>query len=182
MNFTDYTYFVGSINLPNTAPSLSEGAELVLFIDKYESKYLTDILGYKMAKDFISNMLVVSPPTSGIWFDLLNGKEFTDSNGNLNKWQGFNTIGFNPIANYVYCELLEARETQTTGVGGQKSKINNSVQTSSRQKVVSAWNDMVELNCILYDFLIVNATLYPDFIGLTDVNMDLFRKRNIFCI
>jgi len=183
MNFTQSNHFVGSINMAiSTSSSPYEGAELSLFIDRFESKYLTEVLGYKTAKDLIANMLVTTPPTSGIWFDLANGVEFTDSLGRLNKWVGFKTIGFNPIANYVYCMLQESRATSTTGVGEQKSNISNGTAVSSNQKVISAWNDMVEWNSILYDFLTINKASYPDYIGVQTTNYDFHSKINGFGI
>lgn len=177
MNFTQTTHFVGEINLPN-ATSASEYALDALEIDitKYESNYLTLILGYETAKDLITTMLVTSPPTSGIWYDLANGKEFTDSLGRLNKWIGFTTIGYNPIANYVFDSILRNNVSSTTGIGEQKANISNGTAVGIKHKTVIAWNAMVDLNYILHDFLTVNATDYPDYLGITEENKDLFHK------
>jgi hypothetical protein len=175
MNFTQSSHFVGLINLPNTASSYPyEGANLVLDTTTYESIYLSKIFGYKMAKDLIAAMLVVTPPTSGIWFDLANGKEFTDSNGDLNKWLGFKTIGFNPIANYVYDQIVRNNVTHMTGLGTQKPNIANNTAASPRAKLTTAWNQMVEFNWTLHEFIEANKASYPNYLGITDANRDLY--------
>lgn len=87
MSIIVYTDFIGQISIPNSAPSHTEGANLAIFITDYEDKFLTDVLGYKMSKDFTT--AIAANPTSGVWFDLWKGAEFTDSLGRLNLWPGF---------------------------------------------------------------------------------------------
>ena len=175
MNFTQSSHFVGVINLPNTAPSYPyEGANLVLDITNNESIYLSKILGYKMAKDFIAAMLVTTPPTSGVWFDLANGKEFTDTIGNLNKWMGFKTIGFNPIANFIYDQVVRNNNISMTGLGAQSPNVANNTATSPRAKLANSWNTMVDLNWLLHEYIQANKALYPDYLGITENNQDLY--------
>ena len=55
----DSSQFVGNIAIPNSAPSNPEGAELDLFIQKYEAKFLSNLLGYELAKLVIE---AIEPP------------------------------------------------------------------------------------------------------------------------
>lgn len=182
MDFTQTSHFVGDINLPTSSPSFPyEGVQLLVEMPYYESIFLSQLLGYKMTKD-LQTAYAGTPPTSGIWYDLAQGKEFTDSLGRLNKWMGFVTIGYNPIANFIYCKIQEKRQTQTTGIGEQKPNVSGNQAVSANTKIVRAWNDMVDWNNILYDFLTINKALYPDYIGVDNTNIGLYTKENLFGI
>jgi len=187
-----YTDFVGQISIPNSAPSDTEGANLALFIAKYEAKFLTDVLGYKMAQDFTT--AIALNPTSGVWFDLWKGAEFTDTYGRLNKWCGFrNNDSLLSIANYIYVQYIEQTQTSTTGLGEKRTETTNAVAATPIWKICQAWNDMVDLNRVLNDFLVVNQADYPDYVGFnsplnltagygTNDNYQYFKKRNILSI
>ena len=101
------SYFVGDNALPNTDDSKSEGQYYIEMTAIHEDNYLVDFLGYKMAKDLTA--AIASNPTSGIWYYIWKGAEFTDSNGLLNKWRGLaNSEKESPIANYVFTKILTA--------------------------------------------------------------------------
>lgn len=192
MSIIVYTDFVGQLSIPNSAPTLTEGANLALFITKYEGKYLTDVLGYKMAQNFTT--AIALNPTSGIWFDLWKGAEFTDTYGRLNKWVGFrNTDKLLSIANYIYVNYIEQTQTNTTGLGEKATATTNAVPATPIWKLCDAWNEMVDLNRILNDFLVVNQADYPDYVGFTSPlnltagygtndNYMYFKKRNLLSI
>jgi hypothetical protein len=85
MPLTDYTFFVGELNIPNIdKPEVLE--ELNRFIVKYEDELLTALLGYEMYKLFKAGL--TADPIEQLWVDLLTGAEFTYSN-RLSKWKGF---------------------------------------------------------------------------------------------
>jgi hypothetical protein len=182
MNITQPSHFVGLIELPNTSPSHYEGEALAVHIEKYESVYLSNFLGYELCKTFLENVLVDEPPTSGIWFDLLNGKEYTNASGTLTKWQGFNTIGFNPIANYIYCNVMSIRNTQTTSVGTTNVNVNATERVSPNDSIINAWNEMVGLNSNLFEFLTANKFNYSTFQSINECNKNLFQHKNNFGI
>jgi hypothetical protein len=71
------------------------------------------------------------------------------------------------IANYIYVKWLEDRQDYATGVGQKKAKSENAEDASPTRKICRAWNEMVDLNFILDDFLTQNAADYPDYIGIT---------------
>lgn len=189
MAITLYTHFVNDIALPNTTEQGTSTIEesLEAMVDKYEKVYLREILGYAEYKNVIDNVADVS----GIYYDFINGAEYTDINGDLQYWDGFKTIGFNPIACYVYYQVMKNNETSTTGTGEYKPLPENQSDASPIRKMVDAWNFMVECNYKLHAYLYANSDDFPDYIGLTyppayrsyDIASDnqyLFCEQNIF--
>lgn len=185
MSITLHTDFTAKYKLPNTSPSDKEGEDLAVFIADYEREYLTEVLGYKMAKDFAAAMAIATPPT-GVWAALYSGAEFTDKYGRLNKWPGFkNTLDLNPIAMYIYYKWQKERQTYSSGSGERVVLTENSEQVTVRGKLVRAWNDMVSMNYILDDFLTQNETNYPDYPGIygnmvSYGNQKFFKTINLF--
>lgn len=184
-NIVTYEFFTGKFLLPNSAPTLPEGVELQAFIETYEANYLGEVLGYELAKLVVA---AITPPlaTSGVIYDLINGKEFTDRYGRANKWPGLADRQLSPIAAFVYCQMLENRRTQTTGVGEKQATAENMATAFDTQKFVTAWNGMVDMNLVLDDFLTQNATDYPTYIGIYGSvsygNRKFFTKTNLLGI
>lgn len=197
----DHTYFKGDINIPNIAPGKPGGDNLDWHIQTYESEYVTRLLGLNLADSLIAGVSGVKSGAvmTGANFDLLKGAAFIDSNGNRNKWCGLigDTIGedykFSPIANYVYWQRMRQRSSQTVGIGEVISRSENSVPISPADKMVRAWNKMVDWNWILHDFICSRESVYPDYIGLNTPplpnppnnyklfdNQALFVKQNTF--
>lgn len=165
MSIVLHTNFNAKYKLANTAPTDPEGADLAIFITDYEKAYLTDMLGYKLAKDFIAAVEAVT--TDPIWVALWKGSEFTDKYGRLNKWPGFfNTEDLSPIVPFIFCKWQASRQTYSSGSGERVVLTENSEPTGVTHKIVKAWNDMVDLNYILDDFLTQNKTDYPDYPGI----------------
>lgn len=182
---TQYDFFTGTINLPNSAPTNPEGAELSLFIERDEQNYLVEVLGYELASKVIDAIQPLATPTQAI-SDLINGKEYTDKHGRLNKWPGFKTKGWSPIACFIYCKVMDHRISSTTGLGEMAPNTENMSSTSPSVKIVRAWNQMVELNWILDDFLNQNISDYPEYDGLNSItgggSWQFFKKRNFIGI
>lgn len=96
------------------------------------------------------------------WVDLLEGKEFTYYE-TLHKWGGFsNTLLQSPIANYVYYRYMENKATDNTLVGTTVQKVDNNARVNSVQKMIDAWNSMVDMNQNLWRFLNENKSTYPE--------------------
>lgn len=189
MPLTAYTNFNAKYKLANTAPSDPEGAELAIFIADYEAKYLTDMLGYKLAQDLITAIGEDGGfvgPVDQKWLALKVGAEFTDKHGRLNKWPGFmNTQDLSPIVPFIFREWQISRQTYSSGSGEKVVLTENSEPTGVTNKIVKAWNDMVELNLILDDFLTQNKADYPDYPGVYGVlgeygNIKYFKRINAF--
>lgn len=138
----DGSYFTGILSLgiiwdvDNDSPTrVAERDNLQTYIDLYEKKYLWMILGESMSREFIEYLLL--------------------NNNDIDKWNKLkdklSAKGYSPIANYVYFHYIRRCGVKQTPVG--------TVYASDDKKadpnilLVSAWNDMVQMNEDLYKFL-----------------------------
>jgi hypothetical protein len=87
------------------------------------------------------------------------------------------------IANYVYWHWLENELTSTTGTGEKVIDNQNASNASPVFKMVSAWNQMVNWNCELIDFLLTNDSDYPEFQDYHSwIPRNIIKKQNPFGI
>lgn len=117
--FIDASYFVGELSIPNTE---SQGVQerINFFIKKYESIFLQDLLGYSLYKALIAG-LNVTPPTlpDQRYLDILFGAEYTDMQGNLQKWKGLivnDSATYNVNGNYAYHKPSYMKAGTTPGL------------------------------------------------------------------
>lgn len=171
--YIDTDYFVGNINLPNTDSAETQN-EIELYIKKYESIFLTNLLGKTLYDLVVANTTSWAPITvTGVYDDLVNGAAFTDSNGDANYFEGINggnlfvTGGFkrSPVANYVYWHIMRDRASNTAGIGEMVTSVENGIRISPAYKMAEAWNEMVDLLLVMNDYLIVNEVDFPSYIG-----------------
>lgn len=156
MAIIDYTAFTLKLGLPQ-ATNTEGRQEIEGYIEQYEPEYLRNALGYDLWKAFSEGIEGSGEPDQR-WVDLLEGKEFTHC-GKTYKWEGFETT---PIQNFVYCNIREARASSTMAVSEVVPSSDNSIPVSPLQKMVDAWNRMVDVNNILYMFLQENKDTYPE--------------------
>lgn len=179
MSLIDISYFVGELNIPNRGNTLVI-ERINFFIDRYEKEFLYKILGVGCFNDFIAGINASTPETK--WTNLKNGCEFINTYNVLDKYYGLvNNVKKSPIAYYVYYHFLRDGYTQTAGIGEVKANAENATVVSPAGKMISAWNEMVDLNRSLLDFLYVNGTDYPKY-NLAFVDRDLLSKQNSFNI
>jgi hypothetical protein len=171
-NLTTYSQFTGNIYLPNSAPTYAEGTALATAITKYEAQYLKAIFGYEFYTLFIAGLVA----TTQKYEDIRDGTTYTDTAGYTQEWQGFLTAGRNPIANYIYFYHRRDTITATDGIGEQSSAVENGSRVSPNYKMTQAWNEMVEWNCKLHDFLVANDDLYPEYVYLTTGGDSAYRE------
>lgn len=250
MALIDSSYFVGAINIPNTAKTeISE--RLTWFINKYEPRILTDILGYELYGAF--KVGLQEGTVAQKWLDLLYGVDFTYSS-KLRRFKGLVSVddALNPgsyfpddifftadstnvstgeyhlpflagktfrvvqrgvgpledgvdivivsdgfeksfelgekftieftgstplpdsativtsiakeslIANYVYWMWIHDQQTQTVGLGEVAAKAENADAANPSEKLMLAWNEMVDDVENLYLFLQQSQTVYPE--------------------
>lgn len=178
----DASYFYGDLVIAQTSqPAVL--SSLNRFISQYEPKYMGEMLGYAIYKDFKDN------PTDQKWTDLVDGAEYTNQYGTLSRWQGLKREVLapvpydagppeiqavdgqyqSPIANYVYYWYL--RNNATTTAGGGETTNNVSIPTSPDGKLARAWNEMVEWNRELIEFFYSNNIVYS-------FDMDTFYDAN----
>lgn len=145
----DIDYFFGEIFIP----AKQQQTELINdFIDKYQDKYLQEVLGYSFYKSFADGMEAETPASK--WTDIIDGAEYTDANGKTQKWAGLaNDLKVSPIANYVYFWFTRNGASTTTQSGEKTPGQAGGINTGGYMKQVRAWNEMVDMNIKLYDFL-----------------------------
>lgn len=160
----DEKYFKGEILIPNL---VSQGVgisdsichanikRLGEFIEKYESFFLSKLLGRKLYDELTKE---INTPESK-WVAL---KETLVNEATLTS----------PIANYVYYWFIRNQITNTTGIGETVNQANNSIVVSPEQKMVKAWNDMVDDLTLIVQFMNDNRQVYPNF--RPDYNADIF--------
>lgn len=81
----DTSYFRGDLEIAQLSFA-PVAANVTRFINQYEPKYLQAMLGYAIYKDFIAGLL--ADPIDSKWTDLLNGAEYINQYGVLDKWPG----------------------------------------------------------------------------------------------
>lgn len=183
----DNTYFKGDIHIAGANGSDIQ-SKIDLFIDKYETEYLQLILGYDFYQLFMDGL--AENTVADRWTELLTGDTFTDCNGNTRKWYGLQqdvaatAVNRSPIAQYVFFYYSRHNATVTTASGEVGVRWEKSVGVSPADKQIKAWNDMVEMNRTLYDYLqykkVNGALVYSEFsTAKVDCKADgLFTKIN----
>jgi len=180
MPFIDIAYFTGPLLLQvNGNTDAINNA-----IARYEPKYLRAVLGNTLYDEIVAGAVA-----SGVYFStqfstqfyqggipqrwdwIINGHTF-DLNGRRYVWPGIqNAERISAAANYVYWYYLKEKNPYPTGSGGfASSKLENAEAVGPFRPAKSAWNDMVELNGILYLMLTElrdtnNDLYYPEFVS-----------------
>jgi len=154
----DETYFRNKTNLPQTGNT--EGLDDVLaFINQYEPEYLQCVLGYNLWQLFVTGT-DGSGAIDQRWTGLLSGGTFTQ-NGCTYRWPGF-AAKPSPIAQYVFYHYVDNRISDFVLIGTVASTTDNNRNVASVDRMVDAWNRMVDLNNLLKGFLTANGTVYPE--------------------
>jgi hypothetical protein len=149
MSLIDSTYFVDEIliaGLENTVDST--GSKLSSFITKYEARFLKELLGKDLYNAFITGL--EEDPIQQKWLDLKN--ELVND-----------TTKESPIANYVYYYYSRNKATETVGFGEIQPNTENGIMANAVQKQTRAWNEMVDWNKQVIDFINDNISDYPEF-------------------
>lgn len=139
MALIDKTYFTGELDIPDTGNANVE-ARLNSFINKYEPKFLTLLLGAALYGDYKTAKAAATEeaPLAAIWTDL-------------------EALVKSLLAGYVYYWYMRDAATKTTGVGEVKPAVENGAVVDSMAKQVRAWNEMAEGIRDLYDMLDAGA-------------------------
>lgn len=185
MALIDSSYFTGEILLTNKD---ALATDLTQAIDQYEKEILISLLGYKLYK------LMSASPTVEPYKSLIEGAEFDLTFAGITqtlKWEGLkNSAKISLIAYYVYYKYQERNFIKPGAVGTNKPKAEAAEIVSPYPKMVSAWNNMVNLygqyptkvsllkpdgyvfDCkpSAYNYMVANLDLFPDWI-FTPVRM-----------
>lgn len=160
-NLVNQTFFIGDIVIPNLTHT-ADIDRITNFIDKHEPECLRKILGYSLFK-------LVGVESSQRMTDLLDGAEYIDGAGDLQKWNGLvHNTTISLIAYYVYFYYQKWQASQSSGVGTNVPKAEAGVSISPREKQVTAWNnfssEVESMACFLW--LKKNGSgvrVYPEF-------------------
>ena len=89
MSLIDNTYFNGERNIPNTA---YDGVDTTLtnLIAVREKEFLIKLLSYQLYKLFVADIALPTP--SQRFTDILFGTDYTNSRGELDRWNGLVSI------------------------------------------------------------------------------------------
>jgi len=161
----DNTYFTNELTLP------VDNINIQLYIDEHEPIILKTILGYALYKEF-TDALSSSPAQK--WVDLRDGKEYTDNQGNTQKYEGIKSI----IADYVFFEIVSDKQWITTDGGVKIANTENSEFGNPRYKQRFANTDMVNRIVYLNEFInSVNdlvADTYDNYLPTTIIKGNIF--------
>lgn len=138
----DGSYFTGLLSLgiiwdidDDSITRKAERDNLQSYIDLYERGFLRMVLGKSMSREFIEY--------------LLSGKN------DIDKWERLkeklSSKGYSPIANYVYFHYVRRCGVVQTPVGTVYAS--DDKKADPNPLLISAWNNMVQMNEDLYDFL-----------------------------
>ncbi len=156
------SYFFGDIAIGQLNESYVKDVVQML-INSKEPDYMENILGYQLYKEFTNGISIPTPIQK--WIDLRDGTEYTDTNGQIRKWQGLiktnSLVHQSPIAYYIYYHYLRNEASINTGVGEAILQGQNGTTVSPIQKQVNAWNAMVKWNLDLFTFLNFKRSEYP---------------------
>jgi len=138
MSLIDSTYFAFDINVP-----ASDYNNLDAYITKYEKEILMKLLGYELYKLVAAYDAGTSPQRIK---DLVEGKEYTLTSGELIKWNGLkNTDKISLIAYYTYYWFVRDNSTSLEGIGNRKLTGENSEAANSGMKISAAWTKLKAL-------------------------------------
>lgn len=173
MALIDKTYFVFDINIPD-----SDYNNLDAYITRYEKEIVYKLFGYELGE----LVLAYNASSEQRIKDIVEGKEYTLSDGTKIKWNGLaNDDKISLIAYYVYYWYQKNNSTTLQGIGNVKLKGENSDNARAGIKISTAWSrlkmlygDYCQSEYIpsAYNFLINFEDIYPEweFEELGDVN------------
>jgi len=171
----DYTYFIGKLRLPQTGNT--DGRTVVEeFAEIYETEILKKAMGYDLWKAFTDGIEGSGDPDQR-WEDLLDGVTFEYKGINL-RFNGLDPEDkITPIANYCYYKYLEDSAADVTLAGVATGAVDNNTRVSPMQKMIDAWNAMVDMLLKMSSFIKLNEAIYPEF-ERKQQDPEVFRYKN----
>jgi hypothetical protein len=147
MSLIDKTYFRLDINIDDS----SNYSDLQLYIDRFEPVILKKVFGYELAKQIAAydSEASIDPIKS-----LVEGAEYTDEDGYLQKWDGLvNLDKRSLIAYYVYYKYRRATATYTTKAGEKRAATENAIDAETGQKIMAAWKYVENQIQVVTDYI-----------------------------
>ncbi len=123
----------------------------------YEPVFLQRAFGYEFYRDLIAYVDDANHVANPIYDKLLNGVEFTDSCGNLQKTEPLKYC----TARYVFFEYKNETLTKNTTSGEMVFKTENAEVVAPVNRLVQVWNEMAMAMVKFYDYIQINRADYP---------------------
>lgn len=152
----DSSYFTsGELKIENvlSPENVHERADIAVtddlnsYIRTYTPIYLEKILGCELSADLIAYINRTESEPIDKWEE-------------IKKRLTVKTVS--PLACYIYFHYVRSHQTSVTGVGVTMNNSDNKVVNPS-QKLITAWNLMVNSNIKLINFIQSNNANYPGF-------------------
>ncbi|MDR1340827.1 MAG: hypothetical protein LBK58_12350 [Prevotellaceae bacterium] len=136
----DFGIFEGEIMIGQLeSPPVQESVQW--FIDRYEPVFLREQLGVALYMEFVDGLSRESVEDK--WITLKDMMEY-------------------PAAEYIYCKYMRNQSMETSGVGAVLTDVDTARRVSPWEKIVHAWNDMIDLTQDIHHRLSANPE-YPDY-------------------
>ena len=123
----------------------------------YEPVFLQRAFGYEFYRDLIDYIDDANHVANPIYDKLLNGVEFTDSCGNLQKTEPLKYC----TARYVFFEYKNETLTKNTTSGEMVFKTENADVVAPINRLVQVWNELAMAMVKIYDYIQINSDDYP---------------------
>ena len=122
----------------------------------YEPVFLQRAFGYEFYRDLIAYVDDANHVANPIYDKLLNGVEFTDSCGNLQKTEPLKYC----TARYVFFEYKNETLTKNTTSGEMVFKTENADVVAPINRLVQVWNELAMAMFKIYNYIQINRVDY----------------------
>jgi len=157
MNITTIAWFQNGItNIPNIVTDLARKSVLNSAIATHEPKFLRELLGYEFYKGLQAYVDAAPIVPNPLYDDILNGVEYRDSNGILQKYDGIKRAS----SLYIFFNLLSETATTWNGIGEYAPIAEGGKIISPARRMSDCWNLMMDSNISLYQFIATKQTEY----------------------
>ena len=156
-NITSRVWFQkGLIAIPNIVSDVARQTLLDNSIATHEPNFLSELFGYEFSKGLLAHINAVPVVPNPLYDDLINGIEFTDSNGQLQTTKKLAEA----CSLYILFKLLTESNTTWSGNGEYLAQTENGLSVSPAKRMANVWNRMIEQNYKIYQFVDTKPTEY----------------------
>jgi hypothetical protein len=160
MSLTAPSDYIGQFKIPVNQFTTTD---LQSYIDKYEKKYLTDLLGVELYDLFIAD-IVSNVPVTAIYLAIYNAfaEDDTVGSGCQHRSEGMKEM----IKGFVYFHFTRDLYSQSQMNGKVKNEFSNSTQARMLETNMNDnFNESVKTYKQIQWYIDDNLTLYPTFNG-----------------
>lgn len=156
-NITSRVWFQkGLIAIPNIVSDVARQNLLDNAIATHEPNFLSELFGYEFSKGLLAHINAVPVVPNPLYDELINGVEFTDSNGQLQTTKKLAEA----CSLYIFFQLLTESNTTWSGDGEYLAQTENGLIVSPATRMDNVWNRMTEQNLKIYQFIDTKQTDY----------------------